>query len=422
MLTAYDGKSISYDSIGNPTRYYNGSQMRWVGRQLDTLIYADGNSCMYDYNADGIRVEKVISGKETHKYLLEGDRIIREEILDKNGARKHLLWYNYDGNGQLTSVEYDGNKYLYKVNQMGDVLGLYNTAGALVVKYRYDAWGKLLEVKTGNGTVITDPENVGLRNPFRYRGYYYDADTGFYYLNARYYDPETGRFINADGYASTGQGFVGSNMFAYCNNNPVMYADYTGSMPCGAAICFYPDQRSHSIDTCRMLSAQRKSKSTSKASSTPKTSTSASTTWNRIDNTANTIVNSALDVGTYMNQGKHLKNGARNRAYINRLSDGFNSAFTVTAAAGVAIETCEGINENYVNGASYGKIAWDATVDTVVLGSNVMVSAAAGAFIGSLIPVPVVGTLLGTLGGALVGWVLDELSTEPRNYMKSWVQ
>ena len=184
---------------------------------------------MYNYNADGIRVEKVISGKETHKYLLEGNRIIREEILDKNGARKHLLWYNYDGNGQLASVEYDGAKYLYKVNQMGDVLGLYNTAGALVVKYRYDAWGKLLEIKNNNGLAITDPENVGLRNPFRYRGYYYDADTGFYYLNARYYDPETGRFINADGYASTGQGFVGSNMFAYCNNNPVMHIDPDGT-------------------------------------------------------------------------------------------------------------------------------------------------------------------------------------------------
>lgn len=118
-----------------------------------------------------------------------------------------------------------------KVNQMGDVLGLYNTTGTQVVRYRYDAWGKLLEIENNNGQTITNAENIGMRNPFRYRGYYYDTDTGFYYLNARYYDPETGRFLNADGYASTGQGFVGNNMFAYCNNNPVMYADYTGECP-----------------------------------------------------------------------------------------------------------------------------------------------------------------------------------------------
>ena len=134
----------------------------------------------------------------------------------------HLLWYTYDGNGQLTSVEYDGTTYLYKVNQFGDVLGLYNTSGTLVVKYLYDPWGKLMRVTDQNGNTITDAESVALRNPFRYRGYYYDTDTGWYYLNSRYNDPETGRFINADGYASTGQGMIGCNMFAYCNNNPVI--------------------------------------------------------------------------------------------------------------------------------------------------------------------------------------------------------
>ena len=183
---------------------------------------------------------------------LEGSRIIREEILDENGARKHLLWYNYDGSGQLTSVEYDGVTYLYKVNQFGDVLGLYNESGELAYKYLYDPWGKLVWVHDKRDRDVTDEESAALRNPFRYRGYYYDSDTGWYYLNSRYYDPETGRFLNADGYASTGQGIIGNNMFAYCNNNPVMLADYTGNMPCDANNCYFPDQPSHSVDTCRM--------------------------------------------------------------------------------------------------------------------------------------------------------------------------
>ena len=233
LLTSYNGKSISYDDIGNPWRYYSGHMLEWTGRELDRIQDKYGQYTIYKYDADGIRTEKEIYGKETHKYLLEGNRIIREEILDKNGVRKHLLWYNYDSNGQLTGVEYDGVKYLYKVNQMGDVLGLYDGTGKLVVKYRYDAWGKVKEIENNNGQTITNAESIGMRNPFRYRSYYYDTDTGWYYLNARYYDPETGRFLNADGYASTGQGIVGHNMFAYCNNNPVMNVDYTGGCPVG---------------------------------------------------------------------------------------------------------------------------------------------------------------------------------------------
>ena len=73
-------------------------------------------------------------------------------------------------------------KYLYKVNQMGDVLGLYDGTGKLVVKYRYDAWGKVKEIENNNGQTITNAESIGMRNPFRYRSYYYDTDTGWYYL------------------------------------------------------------------------------------------------------------------------------------------------------------------------------------------------------------------------------------------------
>ena len=100
----------------------------------------------------------------------------------------------------------------------GDVVKLVTSSGSAVASYEYDAWGNILS-KSGA---------MAEKNPLRYRGYYYDSETGFYYLQSRYYDPANRRFINADSYASTGQGFIGTNMFAYCNNNPVIYMDNTG--------------------------------------------------------------------------------------------------------------------------------------------------------------------------------------------------
>ena len=99
---------------------------------------------------------------------------------------------------------------------------LYDNDLNIVTEYTYDSWGKLLSV---TGSLA---ETVGKTNPFRYRGYYYDSETELYYLNSRYYDPEIGRFINADGYVSTGQGVLGNNMFAYCGNNPVVRVDFGG--------------------------------------------------------------------------------------------------------------------------------------------------------------------------------------------------
>ena len=100
-----------------------------------------------------------------------------------------------------------------------------NAAGVILVEYLYDAWGDVISI-TG-----TETSTLGAVNPIRYRGYYFDTDTEFYYLNSRYYDPEIRRFINADEYASTGQGFIGYNMYAYCLNNPVNMSDNGGNIP-----------------------------------------------------------------------------------------------------------------------------------------------------------------------------------------------
>lgn len=115
--------------------------------------------------------------------------------------------------------------YLFIKNIQGDITGIMDEEGNILVTYAYDAWGNHISTVYSNGGGAT-----GARfNPFRYRGYYYDTELGFYYLNSRYYDPAVGRFINADVYVSTGQGLLGYNMFAYCLNDPVSHKDDQGT-------------------------------------------------------------------------------------------------------------------------------------------------------------------------------------------------
>ena len=105
----------------------------------------------------------------------------------------------------------------------GDIVEIYSSAGVKLVTYKYDAWGKTTVAYSNNGASTT-----AVKNNLTYRGYYYDSYLGLYYLQSRYYDPAICRFINADGYVSTGQGLTGYNMFAYCGNNPVMRVDPDG--------------------------------------------------------------------------------------------------------------------------------------------------------------------------------------------------
>ncbi|MBR5323081.1 MAG: hypothetical protein IKU48_06010 [Clostridia bacterium] len=128
--------------------------------------------------------------------------------------------YGFTVNDGTTTTD-----YYYIHNLQGDVIGIVDTNGTKVVEYTYDAWGKILAT---TGTLAT---TIGELNPIRYRGYYYDAETGFYYCRARYYDPEICRWINPDKYVSTGQGLISFNMFAYCNNNPVNMVDSSGNYP-----------------------------------------------------------------------------------------------------------------------------------------------------------------------------------------------
>ena len=162
----------------------------------------------------------------THEYLTQNGKVARETIRQSVGGTAlstKTLDFFYDDSGRPFAFNYsvDGSDfatYYYILNLQGDVVQIIDEGGVLQAEYIYSPWGE----------VIFAEGDLAEINPLRYRGYYYDSETGFYYLQSRYYDPQNRRFINADSYASTEQEFVGTNMFAYCNNNPVNRKDPTG--------------------------------------------------------------------------------------------------------------------------------------------------------------------------------------------------
>ena len=213
LLTAYDGKSITY-SGGNPTKYYNGSTFTWTqGRKLATAKVGNTN-ISYTYDMAGVRSSKTV-GSTTYKYTTLSGLVTRQT------GGNATIDFVYDESNQPLAMKYNGKVYYYVLNAQGDVVRIVDGSRNVVASYSYDPWGKLL---SSSGTFADI-------NPLRYRGYYYDAETGFYYLQSRYYDPEIGRFINADSYASTdATGLLSTNMFAYCENDPVNKSDPDGEV------------------------------------------------------------------------------------------------------------------------------------------------------------------------------------------------
>ena len=148
------------------------------------------------------------------------------KVLAQKSGENTIIW-QIDGNGDTVGFNYNGTQYFYIKNAQGDIIGITDTSGNIVAKYTYDSWGKLISIKDSNDVDKTTDENfIGYINPIRYRGYYCDSETGLYYLNASYYDPEVGRFISADETLSGGY-----NLFEYCYNNPINLADLKGNRP-----------------------------------------------------------------------------------------------------------------------------------------------------------------------------------------------
>ena len=225
LLTSYNGQPIDYDKIGNPV-LYRGANLTWTGRQLNS--YSKGNtSITYKYDADGLRGSKTVNGTKTTYQYLDGKLYYQETNGDDT-------YFYYDSYGNITAISYysastNALQYVFVgTNSLGDVNALYNTNGDLLVKYEYDAWGNVIAETDANGNALTGTAKTwSERNPFRYRGYVYDAETGLYYLQSRYYDPEVGRFLNSDAIANTADS-LGFNTYAYCGNNPVNCVDPTG--------------------------------------------------------------------------------------------------------------------------------------------------------------------------------------------------
>ena len=229
----YEGQTQTsgVPSSGNPVTYYNGKDytFTWTkGRQLASAT-VDGKQVSYAYDMAGVRSSKQV-GDTTYTYTTLSGKVMRQTWGDN-----HALEFVYDdGNQPFAMIYNDGSTstlYYYVLNAQGDVIALLNANGKLAASYDYDAWGNCT-VYDSSAKVLTDPTSIANLNPLRYRGYYYDAETGFYYLQSRYYDPAICRFINADTFATTdANGFLSANMFAYCENNPVGNSDSEGEFP-----------------------------------------------------------------------------------------------------------------------------------------------------------------------------------------------
>ena len=190
--------------------------MRCKALQLN--IYEDDT-----YDANGLRTSKTVSGTTTEYYY-------NGSVLIGMTAGTVYQRFSYDSSGKVVAVDYSDDSgehyttYYYLRNGQGDIVKLIDNSGNTVVEYKYDTWGKQLSC---TGTLAT---TLGQNQPFRYRGYVYDTETGWYYLQSRYYNPTVGRFISADVLMSTGQGVAGYNMYAYCLNNPVNMVDDGGCL------------------------------------------------------------------------------------------------------------------------------------------------------------------------------------------------
>lgn len=215
-LTAVNGTSLTYDENGNVLTYGDKSFTWNTGRNLESITDGD-NKYSYIYDENGIRTSKTVNGVTT--YYNTRDGVILSQTDGTN-----TMYFQYDTNGFPLGFIYNGIQYFYLTNQMGDVISITDTAGTVVANYKYDAWGKVLTADT----------DIAKQNPIRYRGYYYDNETDYYYLQSRYYDSNICRFINADSIDYIRSDINnGQNIFVYCLNDPIMNSDYAG---CSIAI------------------------------------------------------------------------------------------------------------------------------------------------------------------------------------------
>jgi len=220
LLTAYNGETITYDGIGNPTNY-RGWGMTWQGGRQLSSMQKDGTTLSFSYNDAGLRTEKTVNGS-TRRYIWNSTQLMADV-----GA-SDAFYFHYSSGGELIGFTYKTadaeTECILVKNQQGDVERVISADGTVLASYTYDAWGNVL---TAEGILAQ-------QNPIRYRGYYFDTETSLYYVSSRYYDSNIGRWISADAPETLTADFENLtqyNLFAYCFNNPVNTSDETGAWP-----------------------------------------------------------------------------------------------------------------------------------------------------------------------------------------------
>ena len=220
LLTKYNNEIITYDEIGNPLTIGT-KVLTWInGRQLSS-IQNNGVNINYKYNVNGFRTEKTINNNKI-EYYLDKSKIIYE----KRG--EYIIYYLYCDK-EIIGIHYNNEIYYFIKNLQNDIIGIIDLNNNLVAKYEYDSFGNTLSIKDANNQIISNPNHIGLINPFRYRSYYYDDESNMYYINNRYYCPEWGRFLNADGIIGANQSVLGQNSFLYTDNNYISRMDSNGN-------------------------------------------------------------------------------------------------------------------------------------------------------------------------------------------------
>ena len=193
----------------------------------------------YTYDSNGLRTSKT-TGDDVTEYTYLGSSLVYQ-VTNKGQSDEESLYFYYDEAGiaafSYKSAEHptDNGLYYYIRNPQGDILGIVDRTGTLIARYDYSAYGEYKSVwmpEEVPSAQIQRNNRVRNANPFDYRGYYYDTETGLYYCQSRYYDPEVDRWLNADSVLiGIGGDFRGNNLFTYCINNPVNFCDPMGYWP-----------------------------------------------------------------------------------------------------------------------------------------------------------------------------------------------
>ena len=229
QILSWNGYRYTYDAGGNPT-LLRGVPLTWgEGRRLKKVSLSWG-TVDFAYDSDGKRVKKISGNTET-KYYYNGSILsgLVRTTAGSTGTTKTTVQFVYDAEGKPFMLRFNGKTdYFYLYNGLGDVVGLIDSSNKVVVRYQYNSWGKVTSSEDTSGV------SLATLNPFRYRKYVYDPETGLYCLGSRYYDPEVGRFVNADDPGTIfakPQELYNKNLYAYCDNNPVIREDIQGYFP-----------------------------------------------------------------------------------------------------------------------------------------------------------------------------------------------